>query len=157
MGATFFQKSVDKGQPPGSTVKESWMRKRTKSEERKLRSFIMSRIRSKWTGPEKFAHAILKGNHVKHTMHPPIIGKPDMLITGTRKVVFIDGCFWHGCPTHFRRPKTNRKFWDAKIKRNMERDAEVVRELMRTGMQPVRIFECELTREELLGRIGRLP
>ena len=86
------------------------------------RSEIMSGIRSKWTKPEVFAHNVLKGNRVRHEMHPRIAGNPDILIRDTNTVIFIDGCFWHGCPRHYREPKTNRGYWLPKIEGNIRRD-----------------------------------
>jgi len=102
----------------------------------------MSRIRSKWTGPERALHNHLKGNKVRHGMHPPMFGRPDALVGGA--AVFVDGCLWHRCPDHYREPKTNRLLWRRKIARNVERDAEVTARLTADGVRVVRIWECEL-------------
>lgn len=95
----------------------------------------MAGIRSKWTGPETLVHGWLKGRRVRHTMHPNLDGHPDVLIHGVDGrpgvIVFINGCFWHGCPEHFRPPKTRTRFWVDKIDRNRQRQREVVRELSR--------------------------
>lgn len=115
------------------------------------RSEIMSSIRGKWTKPERMAHNILKGNKIKHKMHPKIIGNPDILICDSNTVIFIDGCFWHGCPRHFKMPKTNKRFWREKIARNRERDKRVIKEICRTKKYKCkRIWECQLSSASLL-------
>jgi len=58
--------------------------------------------------------------------------------------VFVDGCFWHGCPRCYRRPKSNRKFWDAKITRNRMRDRRVKSVLRNEGWQVLRFWEHDL-------------
>ena len=55
--------------------------------------------------------------------------------------VFVDGCFWHGCPEHGTWPKANAEFWEAKIKRNQERDADTNRQLEKAGWILVRVWE----------------
>jgi DNA mismatch endonuclease (patch repair protein) len=75
-------------------------------------------------------------------------GKPDFVFRKEVVCVFVDGCFWHGCPRHGTRPKQNRKFWDAKIARNKERDREVNRKLREAGWQVLRIWEHELAQKK---------
>ena len=76
--------------------------------------------------------------------------KPDFVFSAPRLVVFIDGCFWHGCPRHATAPKTNAVFWAAKLAGNRARDRYVNRALQRRGWRVVRIWEHEL-------RSGRNP
>lgn len=71
-------------------------------------------------------------------------GKPDFVFRKARLALFVDGCFWHGCPKHRTRPKQNRKFWDVKIARNKERDREVTRALRKAGWTVIRIWEHQL-------------
>jgi len=78
--------------------------------------------------------------------------KPDFVFRARRVAVFVDGCFWHGCPRHYRRPGSRRAFWDAKIARNRQRDREVTRALRRAGWKVLRVWEHELAR----GNAGRL-
>src|SRR2546421_3749263 len=59
--------------------------------------------------------------------------KPDFVFPEVRVVVFVDGCFWHGCPTCAKRPSTNRNYWDRKIARNRVRDRTIARALKREG------------------------
>ncbi len=54
-----------------------------------------------------------------------LFGNPDIAIQKYKIVIFIDSCFWNGCPYHFTRPKSNQEFWDKKIQRNIKRDQEV--------------------------------
>ena len=72
--------------------------------------------------------------------HQPIFGKPDFIFREARLAVFVDGCFWHGCPKCYRRPTSNRKYWDAKVNRNRARDRTASRQLHRRGWRIVRIW-----------------
>jgi DNA mismatch endonuclease (patch repair protein) len=69
--------------------------------------------------------------------------KADIVFTRRRLAVFIDGCFWHGCPTHCRMPLRNRDYWEAKIGRNRERDDLVTAALEVGGWRVIRIWEHE--------------
>jgi DNA mismatch endonuclease (patch repair protein) len=57
--------------------------------------------------------------------------------------VFVDGCFWHGCPDHFAAPKSNQSYWQPKIRRNIDRDAEVDAALRSHGWMVLRFWEHE--------------
>ena len=74
----------------------------------------------------------------------PLPGKPDFTFRRERVVVFVDGCFWHGCPKCYKRPGSNQEFWDAKIVNNRKRDRVVSRELRRLGWQVVRVWQHQL-------------
>lgn len=85
-----------------------------------------------------------------------LVGKPDIVLPKYKTVIFINGCFWHahqGCK-HFSLPKTNRPFWEQKLKRNKERDQEVLAALLQKGYRVLVVWECELSpplrREETL-------
>jgi len=80
----------------------------------------------------------------------PLIGRPDFVFRRERVVLFVDGCFWHGCPKHGRRPDSNTEYWDAKFSRNKKRDRLVNRELRKRGWSVVRIWEHELHHEDRL-------
>ena len=86
----------------------------------------------------------------------PLVGKPDFYWPKARVAVFVDGCFWHGCPRHGTMPKGNRSFWRAKIARNRERDREVGAELRRLGWKVLRVWEHELTRRNERRLVARL-
>jgi DNA mismatch endonuclease (patch repair protein) len=68
----------------------------------------------------------------------------DIVFTRARIAVFIDGCFWHGCPEHYQAPMRNGDFWLAKRKRNCERDAETDSALSASGWTPLRFWEHEV-------------
>jgi len=80
--------------------------------------------------------------------HLPIPGRPDFSFLRHKVAVFVDGCFWHGCPRCFRLPKQNRAFWRAKIETNRRRDRSVNGRLRRLGWKVIRIRECQLRKPE---------
>src|SRR3989338_9758831 len=82
----------------------------------------MVNIKSKWTKPELRLHNYLKGNRIKHKMHPFIDCNPDIILKDKKTAVFIHGCFWHKCSKCYKQPKINKKYWLPKIKRNVFRD-----------------------------------
>lgn len=71
-------------------------------------------------------------------------GRPDFTFRKERVVIFVDGCFWHGCPECYKRPSTNTEFWDEKFRKNKKRDEKVSRELRQMGWKVVRIWEHQL-------------
>lgn len=73
-----------------------------------------------------------------------IPGRPDFLFPGARVVVFVDGCFWHGCPSCGHLPHTNKAYWAAKLTRNKRRDRLVTKLLRSLGYRVIRIWECRL-------------
>lgn len=70
--------------------------------------------------------------------------RPDFLFPKLKVALFIDGCFWHGCPKCYRVPKSRKRFWSAKVLRNKERDSFQTRALKRCGWQVIRVWECKL-------------
>jgi DNA mismatch endonuclease (patch repair protein) len=82
--------------------------------------------------------------------------KPDFVFPKLRVAVFVDGCFWHGCPRHATKPKNNRAFWRRKLSANKARDALVTRTLRRTGWRVLRVGEHELTRKNEARLVRRL-
>ena len=76
----------------------------------------------------------------------PVFGKPDFVFRRERVALFVDGCFWHGCPRHATMPANNRAFWKAKLARNSKRDREVTRTLRKAGWRVVRMWEYALAR-----------
>ena len=112
------------------------------------RSDVMSRIRGHGNKDTELALIKLFRQHriSGWRRNQNVFGKPDFLFRRNRLAIFVDGCFWHGCPRCFRRPKSNRKFWDAKIARNRDRDRRVNRELRRFGWRVLRIWEHDIPR-----------
>ena len=79
--------------------------------------------------------------------------RPDFVFPKLRLALFVDGCFWHGCPRHGTKPKGNAAFWRKKFAANQARDRLVTRTLRRAGWRVVRIWEHELARQRA-GRLG---
>jgi DNA mismatch endonuclease, patch repair protein len=73
-----------------------------------------------------------------------IPGNPDFTFPRNRIAIFVDGCFWHGCPCCYRRPKSHQSYWDNKVVRNVARDRRVDEQLKGLGWRIVRIWEHEL-------------
>lgn len=107
------------------------------------RSKIMSAIRSKNTKPEVTLRKALWAKGLRFRIH---YGKEKIDIAFPRKklAIFIDGCFWHGCPEHSRLPKTRKNYWHPKLKRNIERDRAKEERLKSEGWKIMRFWEHEL-------------
>ena len=112
-----------------------------------VRSYNMSRIRSKDTKPEELVRKYLfsKGfRYRKNDVRLP--GKPDIVLPKYKTVIFVNGCFWHGhqgC-RYFVWPKNNAEFWKKKISDNIQRDDKICRLLKELGWNVIVIWECEL-------------
>lgn len=108
------------------------------------RRLNMSRVRSRDTRPEMRLRRALHAAGMRYRLRSSLPGKPDIVFPRARVAVFVDGCFWHVCPLHATRPKSNKKWWAAKLDRNVERDREVDAALASAGWQVVRIWAHEL-------------
>lgn len=105
----------------------------------------MSRIRSTETNTEiKFRKYLWKNNIRGYRKNFKVNGKPDVYFSKQKIAVFIDGCFWHKCPTCFVKPKTNNKYWSKKIKNNTLRDKRVNNFFKKEGIIVVRFWEHEI-------------
>lgn len=116
----------------------------------------MSRIRGKNTSPELKLRKMLWESGIRgYRVHYKLPGKPDIVFTRKKVVVFVDGCFWHKCPVCFRPPETNAEFWDEKLQKNVERDLKVTKELEDLGWTVLRFWEHEVkkTPEDVVARI----
>jgi len=85
-----------------------------------------------------------------------VFGKPDFVFPKLKLAIFVDGCFWHGCPKHATKPKNNRLFWRRKLSANKKRDSLVTIALRRGGWRVVRIWEHELARRNKAHCIRRI-
>lgn len=123
------------------------------------RSRVMSHIRGKWTQSETMIHHTLKGLKIKHKMYPKIDGNPDVLIKDTNTAIFIDGCFWHGCPRCYKEPQSNTEYWLPKIMNNKKRDKRNTRRAKAAGFRVKRIWEHQIqkkgNKKMALGMISR--
>lgn len=107
----------------------------------------MAAIKSKNTKPEIQVRKFLFAHGFRYRLnHPRLPGHPDLVLRKYRTVIFVNGCFWHGHDNckYYRLPKTNVEFWQAKIMRNKERDAEERRKLTVMGWRCITVWECQL-------------
>jgi DNA mismatch endonuclease (patch repair protein) len=114
------------------------------------RSAVMSCIRSRGNENTEVALvSLLRRNRIiGWRRNQSVFGKSDFLFKRQKLAVFVDGCFWHGCPKCYRVPKSNRQFWRRKFMRNRKRDLVVNRLLRSQGWKVVRFWECRLRAEK---------
>lgn len=110
----------------------------------------MTRVKSKNTAPElKLRRFLLDMGHRGYRIHyDKLPGRPDIVFTKRRKVIFVHGCFWHGhnCKAGRNTPKTNKHYWEPKLRRNVDRDKEYLREIRKQGWKVLIVWECQLKR-----------
>jgi DNA mismatch endonuclease, patch repair protein len=111
------------------------------------RSEIMARVRGHGNKATELALATFLRRHgiVGWRRHVQVFGNPDFVFAKSRVAVFVDGCFWHGCPKHATQPMSNQEFWTAKLARNKARDCLVTRRLKQCGWRVLRIWQHELS------------
>jgi DNA mismatch endonuclease (patch repair protein) len=124
------------------------------------RSEVMSRIRGRGNKDTEITLIkLLRRNRiVGWRRNQPVFGKPDFIFAKFRVAVFVDGCFWHGCPKHGTKPKSNRAYWNRKLSANKRRDRLVTSKLKRAGWRVLRIWHHELAgknESRLLRRLER--
>ena len=125
------------------------------------RSEVMSRICGRGNKDTELALAKLLRRHgIKGwRRYQPVFGKPDFVFPKLKLAIFVDGCFWHGCPKHATKPANNRAFWRRKLSSNKKRDQVVNKTLRKAGWRVIRIWEHELARKNetrLVQRIKRV-
>ena len=122
------------------------------------RSAVMALIRSRGNKATELRMIALFREHgfTGWRRNARVLGKPDFVFSAAKIAVFVDGCFWHGCPKHGTMPRNNRAFWKAKFTRNAARDREVTRTLRKAGWRVVRVWECALTRKRAGGTAARI-
>jgi DNA mismatch endonuclease (patch repair protein) len=103
----------------------------------------MSHIRGRDTQIEIKARQLLRGKHLRY--HPKgIVGNPDFASKKKRLAIFVDGCFWHNCPIHFRLPKSNCSYWIDKFMKGRLWDVWHELQLRSEGWTVMRIWEHDL-------------
>lgn len=115
----------------------------------------MRAVKGRDTGPERVVRRLVHGMGFRYRLHRAgLPGKPDLVLPGRRKVIFVHGCFWHGhdCPRGGRVPKHNRDYWTRKIGRNRERDRAAQAALLEQGWRVAVVWECELKQADELRR-----
>lgn len=111
------------------------------------RSHIMRSVKGKNSQPEMTVRRLIHGMGYRYRLHrKDLPGMPDLVFGPRKKVIFVHGCFWHGhsCKRGNRQPKTNAEYWKNKISRNVQRDADSIEQLGKTGWDCLVIWECEI-------------
>lgn len=123
------------------------------------RSYNMSRIGGKNTKPEEQVRKYLFGQGFRYRKNDSRLpGKPDIVLPKYKTALFVNGCFWHkheGC-RYFVWPKSNTAYWENKIKRNVERDAQVLAKLENDGWNAIVVWECQLKKAKFEDTMKRL-
>lgn len=109
------------------------------------RSEQMARIRGRDTTPELAVRRGLWAAGVRYRLHQRTVGgRADLVVPAHRFALFIDGCFWHGCPEHYVRPRSRNTFWDAKLAENVARDRRQTLALEAGGWRVLRVWEHDV-------------
>ncbi|SHL13555.1 very short patch repair endonuclease [Alicyclobacillus tolerans] len=112
---------------------------------RRRRSEIMSAVRSNNTSLElRVRRELWRRGFQFRTNVKDLPGKPDIAIKKLKLVIFIDSCFWHGCPEHVRMPKSNVEYWTTKIEKNKTTDKTITEHYQAMGWHIVRIWEHDV-------------
>lgn len=119
------------------------------------RSALMARVRGKDTKPERIVRRALTEMGVRYRLNGgDIVGKPDIIFKGKRRLIFVHGCFWHQHPKcrRAKRPQTRVAFWSRKLDGNISRDRQTARHLRAEGWKLLILWECELSNVDTLRR-----
>jgi DNA mismatch endonuclease (patch repair protein) len=124
----------------------------------------MQANRGRDTSPELAVRSLLHARGLRYRVNAPLAfdrrRRADIVFSRARLAIFIDGCYWHGCPQHFQLPKTNTAFWQGKIEGNRVRDRETDAALLQGGWTVLRFWEHEspnLVVEAISGTLDALP
>ncbi len=120
------------------------------------RSWVMAQVKSLDTKPERFVRSLLHRMGYRFRLcGSDLPGKPDIVFPSRRKVIFVNGCFWHGhtCKRGARVPATNRDYWVAKIGANRRRDRSHRSRLAHMGWRSLTVWECQLAAAHRLTRL----
>ncbi|MFH2103551.1 MAG: very short patch repair endonuclease [Chloroflexota bacterium] len=105
----------------------------------------MQAAKPKDTAPEKAIRSAIHRRGLRYRVDAKPLRdlnrRADIIFRSVKVVVFVDGCFWHGCPIHGTLAKANAEFWRVKIKRNQERDIDTMRLLENAGWKVIRVWE----------------
>ncbi len=112
-----------------------------------IRSETMRRVKGKNTSLELKVRSALHERGLRYRLNYPLPGKPDIIFPKQKIVVFVDSCFWHGCPEHLRKPASNIIYWSEKIKRNIKRDKIITKKYEDMGWRIIRIWEHDIKRD----------
>ncbi|MFT6480760.1 MAG: DNA mismatch endonuclease (patch repair protein) [Spirosomataceae bacterium] len=117
---------------------------------KEVRSYNMSKIKGKDTKPELLVRKFLHKSGFRYSLHKKDLpGKPDIFMRKYKTVIFINGCFWHGhnnCK-YFKIPKTRSEWWENKINKTVEKDAENIKKIKEMDFNVMQIWECQLKKD----------
>jgi len=119
-----------------------------------MRSWIMRQVKSKDTAPERLVRRVVHSMGHRFRLHRrDLPGNPDIVFPSRRKVIFVNGCFWHGhsCP-RAKLPQSRREYWEAKILKTIARDGQHTKCLRSLGWSALVIWECQLKDIDALRR-----
>lgn len=108
------------------------------------RQRCMSSVRNKNTCLEMQLRRALWKAGLRYRVNSKLPGRPDIVFPKKKLAIFVDGCFWHGCPIHGTKPKTNAEFWETKIKLNIKRDLRITSQLTDMGWLVIRVWGHEV-------------
>ncbi|MGV3723966.1 MAG: very short patch repair endonuclease [Actinomycetota bacterium] len=149
--------------PPKVVTVSNSKPKRGRKKPLLTKSEQMARVKSRNTALEVSLRKALWHRGARYRLRLKLPGSPDLAFISVRLVVFVDGCFWHGCPDHHTFPKANAEFWRNKLERNVARDRRVDQELAELGWQVVRVWGHEVEQdvngvvERVLAQVTRRP
>ncbi|MDE0083250.1 MAG: very short patch repair endonuclease [Gammaproteobacteria bacterium] len=113
-----------------------------------VRRRVMQAVRRKDTEPEMTLRRALWSAGLRYRLGRRIAGtRPDLCFLGAKVAVFVDGCFWHGCPDHYSAPTHNFSYWNEKLRKNQARDRRDDHRLAAAGWSVLRYWECEVQEE----------
>lgn len=122
------------------------------------RSAVMSLIRSRGNRDTELRMIALFRAHglTGWRRAAALPGKPDFVFRAAKLALFVDGCFWHGCPRHGRVPDSRREYWLPKLARNKARDRAVTCTLRAAGWRVLRVWECALSAKRQAATLRRI-
>lgn len=145
---TTHQRTANPASAASSTASSDAVRRRMQAQ------------RTRDTSPELAIRRVLHARGLRYRVdHAPVTGlrrRADVVFARARLAVFIDGCFWHGCPDHGRTPRTNSYYWAAKIAANRARDEDTTMRMTQQGWRVLRIWEHEPVHEAVRRICDRL-
>ncbi len=118
---------------------------------KEVRSYNMSRIKSINSKPEELVRKYLFSQGLRYRKNVKgLPGKPDIVLSKYKTIVFVNGCFWHGHKDcrYFVMPKSNTEYWKEKIDNNVKRDELVYQQLSKLGWNILVVWECELKKNK---------
>lgn len=118
---------------------------------KEVRSYNMSRIKSINSKPEELVRKYLFSQGLRYRKNVKRLpGKPDIVLSKYKTIVFVNGCFWHGHKDcrYFVMPKSNTEYWNEKIGNNVKRDEFVYQQLSKLGWNILIVWECELKKNK---------